>query len=219
MTTDRLGGVTYSFSNLANFLGDTASNIDFNLRRERAEPVQQRRHRAPVTPSSSTSLPTRRTSGGSRANMTLNYGLRYEYYTPMQRGEQPRRPLRPRHRDAQAAGHEPSTQSTEQLPAARGVHVCTGKDGVPDRVRHSRRPRSDRGSDSADRKRPRVGDAVRRRVSGRRGRVHRAIQPERSELQQPQRPCARLRQRLQRFRSASISTPRRSSRSCRGAWP
>ena len=46
METDRLGGITYSFANVSAFMNNTASTDPVPGRRQRAEPVQQRRHRA-----------------------------------------------------------------------------------------------------------------------------------------------------------------------------
>ena len=48
MSTDRLGGITYSFANIGAFLNNTAQTVPVSRRRQRTQPVQQRRDRAPA---------------------------------------------------------------------------------------------------------------------------------------------------------------------------
>jgi len=80
--TDRLGGTTYSYSNLSSFLTNTASSVQYN---------------------GDVSAPSPFNNGATgnrfakqeyyiffaqdewrvRPNLTLNYGLRYEYYSPL----------------------------------------------------------------------------------------------------------------------------------------
>ncbi len=83
MSTDQLGGITYTYANITGVSGEHAHAGPVFRRPERAEPVPQRRVRATSTSSRSTTWRSRRTSGALRPNLTLNYGLRYDYYVPL----------------------------------------------------------------------------------------------------------------------------------------
>ena len=142
--------------------GQPAVGDSVPRRHQRAERVQQRRHRACATPSSSTSSPSPRTSGSCRRNLTLNYGLRYDYYTPLKVTDNlivkfniDTGTLDPEHDDA--ARHE-----EEQLPAAACRRPTRRARRFPRRLRHLRRTGPGRRSDSADRERPRQHDAEHR---------------------------------------------------------
>ena len=83
MTFDQQGGTTYTFANITAFLanrrrriqyaGDISAPSVFNN-----GATGMRAHPAAVLRRAS-----RRTSGSCRRNLTLNYGLRYDYYTPL----------------------------------------------------------------------------------------------------------------------------------------
>ena len=64
--------------------GQSAVRHSVHRRHQRTERFQQRRDRSCATRSRSTSSSSARTNGTPRANLTLNYGLRYEYYTPLE---------------------------------------------------------------------------------------------------------------------------------------
>ena len=82
-----------------------------------------------------------------RPNFTLNYGLRYDYYTPLTRGGQPDRQVQHRHRRARSEHHAVLPVEEEQLPAAR----------VGDLRRPTRRPCSAAASASSSaRARPKI---------------------------------------------------------------
>ncbi len=79
--TDRLGGTTYSYSNLTNFLANTASSVQFN-----GDVSSQ-----PFNPGATGNrfakeefyIGFAQDEWKIKPNLTLNYGLRYEYYTPL----------------------------------------------------------------------------------------------------------------------------------------
>ena len=118
MTTDQLGGTTYTFANLAAFLANAPTTDPVSRRPERAEPVQQRRHRRSTSSRTITSV-MRRTSGGCAPNLTLNYGLRYDYYTPLHEADNLDREVQYRHRRDRPQHDAALRVEEEQLPAAR----------------------------------------------------------------------------------------------------
>ena len=81
MTTDQLGGTTYTYPNITAFLA--------NSRRRFSTPATSARRACSTTARRAAAHDaavlrgrSRRTSGAS-SNLTFNYGLRYEYYTPL----------------------------------------------------------------------------------------------------------------------------------------
>jgi len=80
--TDRLGGTTYTFSNLNNFLTNTAQSIQFLGDVSAPSPFNngatgQRFAKQEYY------ITYAEDEWKLRSNLTLNYGLRYEYYTPL----------------------------------------------------------------------------------------------------------------------------------------
>src|SRR5215213_5187823 len=80
--TDRLGGTTYTFSNLNNFLTNTAQSIQFLGDVSAPSPFNngatgQRFAKQDYY------ITYAEDEWKLRPNLTLNYGLRYEYYTPL----------------------------------------------------------------------------------------------------------------------------------------
>ena len=162
MTTDRHGGTTYTYANLNAFLANTPPSMQYLG--DLSEPsvfnngATGQRHTCRTTTSAS-----RRTSGVSPA-FTLNYGLRYDYYTPMRERDDllvkfnidtgvidppTRRRCSRRARPTSSRGCRP--------PSRRTTRRCSA------RARHLRGPGPDRRPDSADRERPHQLDAVERR--------------------------------------------------------
>ncbi len=82
MSTDRIGGITYSFANLTAFLADQASTVQYLGDLSAPSPfnngVTGERHTRQEY-----YIAYAQDEWRLRPTMTLNYGLRYEYYTPM----------------------------------------------------------------------------------------------------------------------------------------
>ncbi len=82
--TDRIGGSTYSFSNLGNFLKNSLSSLSYLSPVSGISP-----YNSPGTPTGTRFLKQEYYIGyvqdefRIRPNLTLNYGLRYEYYAPL----------------------------------------------------------------------------------------------------------------------------------------
>ena len=86
MSTDQVGGITYTFSNLTNFLANTASGIQ--LRTSLSDP-------SPYHPGATGPKHIRQEyyvafaqdEWRVRPNFTLNYGVRYDYYAPLREAD------------------------------------------------------------------------------------------------------------------------------------
>jgi len=82
MSTDRIGGVTYTFANLTAFLANQASTVQYLRAVSAASPFNngatgERHTRQEYY------IAYAQDEWHPRSDVTLNYGLRYEYYTPM----------------------------------------------------------------------------------------------------------------------------------------
>ncbi len=130
-------------------------------------------------------------------NLTLNYGLRYDYYVPLREADNRIVKFNIDTGETRSGHHAVLQVEEEQLPAATGSHLfgdaTHGREG---RLRHLRRPGTDGRPDSADRSRADQHDALERiaarvpaQCGHRPGELH--GQPE-----QPIVPAARVRQRV-----------------------
>ena len=193
METDRLGGTTYSFTNLNAFLANQPSTIQYPRRPQRAERLQQRGDR-----------PTALRAG-------VLHRLRAGRVARLVQGHvQLRRPLRLLHAaegSERPAGevelgtgvidppttHRPPVDEDER-PASRRRHVrADAPDGRARRIRHVRRPGTDRRPDTADRRlRSRQLDDLERRGARVSARSERRDREFRQQPEQPQLPAARL---------------------------
>ena len=82
MTTDQLGGITYSYSNVTNFLSNTPAQIQY-LGDISAPSVFNNGAAGLRHTSQQYYTVFAQDEWHATTNLTLNYGLRYEYYTPL----------------------------------------------------------------------------------------------------------------------------------------
>ena len=82
MYTDRLGGTTYTFSNLAAFLGNTPTSVQY-LGDVSAPSVFNNGFTGERLAQQQYYIAYAQDEWKIRPGLTLNYGLRYEYYTPL----------------------------------------------------------------------------------------------------------------------------------------
>jgi hypothetical protein len=80
--TDRLGGTTYSYSNLASFLANSAASIQFNGDVSAPSPFNNGATGERFA-KSEYYIGFAQDEWRIKPNLTLNYGLRYEYYSPL----------------------------------------------------------------------------------------------------------------------------------------
>ena len=86
MTTDQLGGTTYSFANLAAFLANTPSTIQYFGDLSEASPFSNGAT-GPKHTRQEYFVVYAQDEWRVRQNLTLNYGLRYDYYTPLREAD------------------------------------------------------------------------------------------------------------------------------------
>src|SRR6266478_6113131 len=80
--TDRQGGITYTFSNITNFLTNTASSVQFLSDLSSPSPFFNG-STGQALAKQEYYIAYAQDEWKLRPNLTLNYGLRYEYYTPL----------------------------------------------------------------------------------------------------------------------------------------
>ena len=197
MTFDQQGGTTYSFANIDGVPGQPAVGHPVPRRHQRAERVQQRRRPGCARPGSSTSSPSPRTSGSVSPHFTLNYGLRYDYYTPLTVKDDlfVKFNLETGTLDPNTVDLHGTKKNSFQPRLAATYNA--GKTRRPRRLRRVRRAGPGRGPDPADRERPRQHHAQHRSAARLPDQHRRAGRQLHQQPEQPQLPAARLRRRVQ----------------------
>ena len=181
--TDRLGGTTYTFSNLNDFLANTLASVQYLGDVSAAEPVQRRSRRRQAREAGILHrLRTGRMEDPSRPDAELRFAVRVLRAAP--RGRMISRSCSTSTTGTLRPASESAYQVVEEQfrPAGRDDVVAKSRpatgffarrqDGVPRRLWHLLRPGPDRGPDPADRKRPHQFDDHERRaarVSGEHG--------------------------------------------------
>ena len=97
METDRLGGITYTFPNVTAFLANQANSIQY-LGDVSAPSVFNNLATGPRNTAQNYFVGFAQDEWHVSPRFTLNYGLRYDYYTPLKEDEQPGRQVQHRHR-------------------------------------------------------------------------------------------------------------------------
>jgi len=86
MTTDQLGGTTYSYANLASFLTNTPSTIQYFGDLSEPSPFSNGAS-GPKHTKQEYFVVYAQDEWRVRPNVTLNFGLRYDYYTPLREAD------------------------------------------------------------------------------------------------------------------------------------
>ena len=196
MTTDQLGGTTYTYRQprpafLANtptaiqYFGDLSEPSPFHNGATGPQHIEQEYY-----------VGFAQDEWRVSPKLTLNYGLRYDYYAPLRETRQPDRQVQHRHRQHRSRTRRRCYQSKKNnfQPRISADLRADEQDGPPRRLRHLRRPGPDRRSDSADRGRPHQHDA-------------------------DQRAAARLSRSIRRRSARTSSTTRTTGRTSRAPTP
>jgi Carboxypeptidase regulatory-like domain len=86
MTTDQLGGTTYSYANLASFLTNTPTTIQYFGDLSEPSPFSNGAS-GPKHTKQEYFVAFAQDEWRVRANFTFNFGLRYDYYTPLREAD------------------------------------------------------------------------------------------------------------------------------------
>jgi outer membrane receptor protein involved in Fe transport len=151
MATDRLGGTTYSFQNLNAFLANSPSTIQF-LGDESAPSVFNNGATGERHIRQEYYIAYAQDEFHVSPKLTLNYGVRYDYYTPIREANNLQVKF-----NVDTGLIDPNTTAglqvdEDQLPAAiRHDVFCDREDHHPRGLRHVRGSRADRRSGADDR--------------------------------------------------------------------
>ena len=218
MTFDQQGGTTYSFANIAAFLANQPSGIQYlgdisspSVFNDGATGMRETRQNYFVA--------FAQDEWKVSPHFTLNYGLRYDYYTPLTVKDDlfVKFNLETGTLDPNTVDLHGTKKNSFQPRLAATYNA--GKTVVPRRLRRVRRPGPGRGPDPADRERSRQHDAEHRsaaRVPDQHGRCWSPTSPATrttaATSRAPTPPSTTSRRR-------STSTRRRCSASWATAWP
>ena len=127
MTTDQLGGTTYTFPNITAFLANQPSAIQYLG--DISAPSVFNNGATGLRHTEQEYFVALRAGRVARdaTNLTLNYGLRYDYYTPMKERDNLIVKFNTDHRHARSEHDAVPRVEEGQLPAARVDDLCAGQ--------------------------------------------------------------------------------------------
>ncbi len=149
MTTDRLGGITYAFTNLTAFLANQPSTIQY-LGDESAPSVFNNGATGPRHLQEQFYIGYAQDEWHASPKLTLNYGLRYDYYTPMKEANNLEVKFNIDHLRSLRQDHHP-----RRLRAVRRSGPVGGSDPAGRRLRPRQHDAIDRGAGVPARHQPR----------------------------------------------------------------
>ena len=141
MTTDQLGGTTYTYPNITAFLANQPSAIQY-LGDISAPSVFNNGATGMRHTEQQYFVAFAQDEWHATQNLTLNYGLALRLLHADEGARQPDRQVQHRDRPDRSEHDAAPRREEEQLPAAGVDDLCARQDGLPRRLRRVRRPRS-----------------------------------------------------------------------------
>ncbi len=129
MSTDQLGGITYTYPNVTAFLANAPTSIQYFGDLSEPSPFHNGatglKHIAQEY-----YVAFAQDEWRVRPNFTLNYGLRYDYYVPLTGNRQPHRQVQRQDRTARS-GHDACSTSRRRRTSSRGCRRPTRRHRRP----------------------------------------------------------------------------------------